>query len=661
MAAAADNRKIMTLNLSTILSILFILILVGTVVVILTDEKSSSQKLVWILLIAAIPVVGLLLYILMGIDFRRPGYIQRNHKKFFSVLQDSDEPYLKNFVSGVGNVADKGNGDGSEKVDGKDGKAERESVESVESVERTEVGEVGEREKSGNSMETLNTGKEEKAGQWVSVGLGGKAANVDTGEKFCDSVADEDAAEGAKSAQRAKSAQGETINTNVIPEYQPLVKLLRKGMASPVSEADDLKIFTSGQEKLESLMADIRAARKYIHMEYFYFRKGRMGTAFRELLMQKAREGVKVRFIRENIANFDISPSYYNEMKKAGVEVVKFTPTFSNILGLAAKLNYRDHRKIVVIDGEIAYTGGMNISDDYYDGWRDTHLRFTGEAVAALQMYFLDAFITSGGKIDASFSELFPTVAKAQSIDIQRPDGQSSCGPSGQSSCGPFGQSDPRKSGADNTIGLAASGQPAKSAASATSPGFTGSAKPRGVPVQLVPGDPDTPWPFLTLGLVWILNHAKKYVWLQSPYFMPPESLLDAIKSAALRGVDVRVMMPRNADIGLLTPINRSYYLELLRAGVRIFRNDGPFIHSKTFVSDDYVSMVGSCNLDYRSLELSYEMNTYMYGPETAAQSRAIFERDMDLCTEIFLEDIQGKHRLRHLWDSIIRLLAPLL
>ena len=514
----------MSLSLSTILSILFLLILLGTVVVILTDEKSSSQKLVWILLIAAIPVVGLLLYILLGIDFRRPGYIQRNHKKFFNVLQNSEEPYLKNFVSG-----------------------------------------------------------------------------------------------------------DDTSATAVNPEYQPLVKLLRKGMASPVTQAEDLKIFTSGQEKLESLMADIRAARKYIHMEYFYFRKGRMGTAFRELLMQKAREGVKVRFIRENIANFDISPSYYNEMRKAGVEVVKFTPTFSNILGLAAKLNYRDHRKIVVIDGEIAYTGGMNISDDYYDGWRDTHLRFTGEAVAALQMYFLDAFITSGGKIDAPFAELFPTVASAQSIDIPRP----------------YGQSAP-----DSAPELAACGQPDKTLDASVS---------RSVPVQLVPGDPDTPWPFLTLGLVWILNHAKKYVWLQSPYFMPPESLLDAIKSAALRGVDVRVMMPCKADISLLTPINRSYYLELLRAGVRLFRNDGPFIHSKTFVSDDYVSMVGSCNLDYRSLELSYEMNTYMYGPETAERSREIFEHDMELCTEIFLEDIQGKHHLRHLWDSIIRLLAPLL
>lgn len=504
----------MSSSLSTILSILFLLILAGTVIVILTDEKSSSQKLVWILLIAALPVVGLLLYILLGIDFRRPGYAQRNHKKFFDVLHESEQPYLQEFVS-------RGD-DGSPEID---------------------------------------------------------------------------------------------------PQYRPLASLLRRGFASPVSDAADLKIFTSGEEKFESLMADIRAARRYVHIEYFYFRKGRMGSALRELLMQKAREGVKVRFIRENIANFDISPSYYNDMKKAGVEVVKFTPTFSNLLGLAARLNYRDHRKIVVIDGEIAYTGGMNISDDYCNGWRDTHLRFTGEAVSSLQMYFLDAFITSSGKVDEEFDHLFPSVAKS-----------------------------PAASGRSFS-------SPELSARSASS----SSEILHHVPVQLVPGDPDTPWPFLTLGLVWLLNHARKYVWLQSPYFMPPESLLDAIKSAALRGVDVRVMIPARADISLLTPINRSYCPELLRAGVRVFRNDGPFIHSKTFVADDYVSMVGSCNLDYRSLELSYEMNTYMYGAEAASCSRRIFENDMQLCTEIFLEDVQGKHPLRHLWDSVIRLLAPLL
>ncbi len=513
----------MSSSLSTILSILFLLILAGTVIVILTDEKSSSQKLVWILLIAALPVVGLLLYILLGIDFRRPGYVQRNHKKFFEVLRESEQPYLTE-------LALRGD-DGSPEID---------------------------------------------------------------------------------------------------PHYRPLASLLRKGFASPVSEAADLKIFTCGQEKFDSLMADIRAARRYVHIEYFYFRKGRMGSALRELLMQKAREGVKVRFIRENIANFDISPSYYNDMKKAGVEVVKFTPTFSNLLGLASKLNYRDHRKIVVIDGEIAYTGGMNISDDYCNGWRDTHLRFTGEAVASLQMYFLDAFITSGGKVEDDFDHLFPSVAASRSA-------------SGQSCTSPLPSSGP----------LAG---PDTHPETEKAPEIL-----HGIPVQLVPGDPDTPWPFLTLGLVWILNHAEKYVWLQSPYFMPPESLLDAIKSAALRGVDVRVMIPAKADISLLTPINRSYYPELLRAGVRVFRNDGPFIHSKTFVADDYVSMVGSCNLDYRSLELSYEMNTYMYGAEAASANCRIFENDMELCTEIFLEDVQGKHPLRHLWDSVIRLLAPLL
>lgn len=468
------------------------------------------------------------MYIIMGIDFRRPGYKQRNHLDFFSTLADSQSALLDRFSS------------------------------------------------------------------------------------------------------------EEYLGLPVNKKYEALVKLLRKGMASPVTEADNLRVFTSGQEKLESLLTDIKAAKKYIYMEYFYFRKGMMGSAFREALMQKARGGVRVCFIRENIANFDIRPSYYNEMKKAGVEVVKFTPMFSNILTILSKLNYRDHRKIAIIDGKIAYTGGMNISDDYYNGWRDTHLRFTGEAVSALQVYFLDTYITSRGKIsDGTFDELFPSHGDV----LPHVNVETALSRSGQLQIACRESCD-------------GSAESSSEAAQSTA---------MSIPVQLVPGDPDTPWSFLSLGLNWVLNNAETYVWCQTPYFMPPDSVLEAIKSAALRGVDVRIMLPKNADIALLTPINRSYYSELLRAGVRVFRNDGPFIHSKTFVCDDYLSMVGSCNMDNRSLELSYEMNTYMYSREMALRNKAIFEKDMEKCTEIFFEDCQKQSVFMKLIDFIFRLLAPLL
>ncbi|MDO5443495.1 MAG: cardiolipin synthase [Bacteroidia bacterium] len=448
---------------SIIFSSFILLAIVGVVLVVLTDERSSSEKLLWIALVVVFPVVGLILYLLLGINFRTGSLRQRNHKPFKEMVGSFADPRIREIGRGAG------------------------------------------------------------------------------------------------------------LTALLEPQYRPFAKLLGSGLGSAVTTASNIEIFTEGQEKLERLMEDIRGARHYIHMEYFYFRKGEMGTKFKDLLKEKAREGVKVRFIRENIANFDILPHYYNEMREAGVEVVKFTPTFSRLLTVGSKLNYRDHRKIAIIDGHIAYTGGMNISDDYYSKWRDTHVRFTGQAVAALQLHFLDSYITSGGRVDESEEMLFPTLEEAPSAN----------------------------------------------------------------PVQIFPGDPDTPWPTLSMEYEWLLYNARDYFWIQTPYLLPPEPVMQALKAAALRGVDVRLMVPREADIWLLTQANRAYYPELLKAGVRIFENKGRFIHSKTFVSDGYVSAVGSTNLDFRSLELSYEMSMVFYGSEIAARNREIFLKDLNECTEL--------------------------
>lgn len=474
---------------SIIISVLVILAILGVVCVVLTDERSSSEKLLWIALVVVFPIVGLVLYLLLGINFRTGALRQRNHKSFIDKVEGFSDPRI------------------------------------------TRIG------------------------------------------------------------------RGPGLQESLDPHYLPLAKLLGSGFASAVTTASDIEIFTEGQEKLERLMEDLRGARHYIHMEYFYFRKGEMGTRFKELLKEKARQGVKVRFIRENIANFDILPRYYNEMREAGVEVVKFTPTFSSFLTVGTKLNYRDHRKIAIIDGRIAYTGGMNISDDYYSKWRDTHVRFTGPAVAALQLHFLDSYITSGGKVDETEEMLFPTIGDEQASDL----------------------------------------------------------------VQIVPGDPETHWPVLSMEYEWLLFNARDYIWIQTPYLLPPDTVMQALKAAALRGVDVRLMVPREADIWILTQANRAYYPELLKAGVRIFENRGRFIHSKTFVSDDYVSAVGSTNLDYRSLELSYEMNVVFYGADTAARNKEIFLKDLQECIELTGEHWTKPSRVRRIWYSLFRLIAPIL
>ena len=387
---------------------------------------------------------------------------------------------------------------------------------------------------------------------------------------------------------------------NELPrEYADLARLFGKGGACKPLSADEVTIYTEGQDKLEALLEDIKNAKKYIHMEYFYFRKGEMGNRFREALMQKAREGVKVRFIRENIANFDIPAHYYNVMRKAGVEVVRFTPVFSSLIMLPFRLNYRDHRKIAIIDGEVAYSGGMNISDDYYIRWRDTHYKVKGKLVSALQAAFLDAYITSGGKVDDTpFEELFPYLNRKEE--------------------GP-------------------------------------------VLAQAVPGDPDSRWPIISHGTEWELHNVHKYIWLQTPYFLPPESLLHAIKTAALKGTEVILMLPRKTDILLTTMANRAYYKECLEAGVRIFIKDGRFIHSKTLVADDNIALIGSANLDARSLELSYEMNTYFYDENIAAQCKAVFEKDMEECRELTLEEWKKTSEFKKLLWNIGRLLSPIL
>ena len=477
--------------LSALAYTLFFLVVIGTILVILTDEDGDSgKKIAWIIVVALLPVIGILCYIVFGLNPRRNSKYEEHARRFhdaFSEYADS-RTYRRLF-----------------------------------------------------------------------------------GEK-----------------NREKIREG----------YRELSVLLSKSNGTTVTENNDIEIITSGKRKFEALAADLENAKDHIHMEYFYFRKDSGSKKIKEILMRKAREGVKVRFIHENIANIDISPRYYNEMKKAGVEVVKFTTARFNLLTLSAKLNYRDHRKIVVIDGKIGYTGGMNIGDDYFIRWRDTHMRITGNAVYALQYCFLYSFCSSGGRIPPSFDPLFP----------------------------------------DTDRGLK-----------------------RNELVQIVPDQPVDRWPVIHMGTVWAVQHARDYIYIQTPYFVPPEPLLYALKASALKGADVRIMMPRKADLIYMSIANKSYYHECLEAGVRIFEKKGSFIHSKTIVSDDYLSVIGSANMDYRSLGLNYEINAYIFNEETAVRNKDIFLADMEECEEITIENWEKRPWYTKLIQAVVKLFAPLL
>ena len=310
-----------------------------------------------------------------------------------------------------------------------------------------------------------------------------------------------------------------------------------------------------------------------------------------------------MRILHENVANYDTKRSFYNNMRREGIELKRvYNPKF-RILQIITHLNYRNHRKIVIIDGKIGYTGGMNIKDRYFTKWRDTHLRIVGPAVASLQHIFLDSWLTSGGELDHEPDYYFPSGETYRDVPL-------------------------------------------------TDASLTGKL------MQITPDEPDASRPILQLSYIWAVTNAKNYIWIQTPYFVPPVSVLDALKTAALSGIDVRVMVPQESENWFIGPAVRSYYKECLKAGIKIYERGGGFIHSKTFVSDDYLSSIGTANIDNRSFNINYEVNTYIYDREVAMRNKAIFLKDLEISRQIHLGDLRNVPRRQRLFQKFIRLFA---
>ena len=561
--------------LQTIVTILYVLLILTVVVVILVDNGDSGRKFAWLLIIAAIPLFGILLYFMFGINYRHHWIFNRRHQKYKDIFEKETNEDLNRILFG-------------------------------------------------HDTEAL-----------------------------------------------------------VREDFRPLAEMMGRGAYPSVTAGNDVEIITEGKRKFELLSQDILQARESIHMEYFHFGNDKGSRAIKELLMQKAREGVKVRFINENIANFPISSKYYDDMREAGVEVVRFTNPRAHLFDLVTTLNYRNHRKIVVIDGKIGYTGGMNINDHYFEHWRDTHMRLTGKAVASLQYAFMDSWLTGGGTIDRPMLEYYP-MAKELPSSATTSGGSTaslrSAPPLATLRSAPVPPLNVPRVAVVSPARVVADGRPNDSEHSDSgSLRGTPLSPPRGCRgvdclqsmhnmhtllnkvMQIVPDEPDLPLPMLLYSYEWAITHAKKYIWFQTPYFVPPEPVLDAMKIAALTGVDIRLMLPEVADNFITRPANRAYYEEILGAGVRIFLRQGEFIHSKTFVCDDYLSSIGSANMDARSFGINYEINTYIYDEEAALVNKTIFEEDLKQCRELTLEEWSRRPWYKRLLESVIRLFAPLL
>ena len=388
---------------------------------------------------------------------------------------------------------------------------------------------------------------------------------------------------------------------NHVEEYNQLIYMNLTGSNAVLTQDNDVQIFTDGTDKFEALIEDIENAKEHIHIQYYIFKLDNLGTRILNALIERAKNGVKVRILYDEMGSRGVKKRNFNELIKHGGEIEVFFPSILPLIN--PRLNFRNHRKIVVIDGRIGYIGGFNVGDEYlglnnkFGYWRDTHLRIEGSSVHPLQTRFLLDWNQASQKHRVHYSErYFPAI--------------------------------PLKG---NTA------------------------------MQIISSGPDTDWANIKNGYIKLISNAKKFVYIQTPYFIPDESFFDAVKIAALSGVDVRIMIPNKPDHMFVYWATYSYVGMLLDVGAKIYIYDNGFIHAKMIVVDDEAASVGTANIDNRSFTLNFEVNAFIYDIDVSHSLSEIFERDMLDSYEL----TKSLYAQRTLWikfkESLSRLLSPIL
>lgn len=386
-----------------------------------------------------------------------------------------------------------------------------------------------------------------------------------------------------------------------IVKFKDMVQMLLYNNAAFLTTDNEIKIFTDGKEKFDSLLKDIDEATDYIHIQYYIFRNDSLGERILNALEQKLEQGVEVKMLYDDMGSRGLSLKDFKSFRKNGGQVEAFFPSKLPLINL--RMNNRNHRKIVIIDGHIGYVGGFNVGEEYlgkkkkFGYWRDTHLRIVGDAVNALQLRFMLDWNSQATRDNLKYADrYFPDVDSGGTIGVQ----------------------------------IASSG-------------------------------PDETWEQIKYGYLKMIASAKQSIHIQSPYFIPDQSFLDAIKISALGGVDVSIMIPNKPDHPFVYWATYNNVASLLDAGVNIFHYDNGFLHSKTLVIDDEVASVGTTNMDHRSFTLNFEINAFIYDTHIAKELRLAFEKDLEVSYRLTKEI----YKQRSLWikfkEGISRLLSPIL
>lgn len=385
-------------------------------------------------------------------------------------------------------------------------------------------------------------------------------------------------------------------------EYKPIIDLFVSENFSLPFRDNEIKIYTDGYSFFPALLREIASARDHIHIDMYIFEEDALGNMVRDALIAKAREGVEVRLIYDDVGCWNVRNDFFELMREEGIEVSPFLPV--RFPSFTSKVNYRNHRKVIVIDGRTGFIGGMNIAMRYVKGsngqsWRDTMLQITGNGVYSLQKVFLvDWYFVDRNLI--SNRKYYPR---------------------------------PQEKTEHNESLL-----------------------------QIVTSGPTSPYSEIMQGYVRMILSAKRYVYIETPYFLPTDPVLFALKTAAAGGVDVRVLVPLRSDTKFVEWAGRSYLREIVEAGIVVSYYTAGFLHSKMIVCDDAICSCGSTNFDFRSFENNFESNAFVYDPEVAVAMRDMFMDDIS--QSLLFTDIPSRANpniLKRLVESLVRLMSPLM
>jgi cardiolipin synthase len=391
-----------------------------------------------------------------------------------------------------------------------------------------------------------------------------------------------------------------TYNDPLMSKYSSLLYMNLTSSSALFTQDNKVDIYTDGHKKFEALMDMIEGAEHHIHLMTYIIRDDKLGNRLVAALTNKAKEGIQVRILYDHIGSYQMGRHFFKELIESGGQVVSFFP--SKIPYLNIRVNYRNHRKLAIIDGKCGFIGGFNIGEEYlgvierFGYWRDTHLRVKGSAVQQMQtQFFMDWNLASSEPLQGD-DKLFP------------------------------------KTDTQGDIGI-----------------------------QIVTSGPNDTMEQIKNAYIKMINAAKRSICIQTPYFIPDESLLTALKMAVLSGIEVKLMIPSKPDRKMVYWASYSYLGELLEHGMKVLLYEKGFLHAKTIVVDNEIATVGTANVDIRSFKLNFEVNAMIYSSVKAAELADIFEVDMQHCKELTYSDYQSRPRIEKFRESCTRLLSPIL